>query len=284
MGIEYLSGVKPGDRIDLSRFERKTTQEKEINPDHYLPSLKEGLFNLSKEANKYLDGFLDDEGKISISGKDEKADLALIASQEDAFSRDFYGKKPEDMEAFQREKEKSIPNLTEIALTLLLDKFLKDRFIVARASSYDDYNNGVDNVLIDKKSGEVLCGFDEVVSRVGTSFSAKKEVKMERAMAKGGAKLKYGARLENGKLVRASASNIPAFYIPLDKKELKDLLEALKNEQDKDSSKEVMKKIFSKMLISLSDQISRYNLDDDLKNKTKAVFNKIEEVANFSKN
>jgi hypothetical protein len=38
------------------------------------------------------------------------------------------------------------------------------------------------------------------------------------------------------------------------------------------------------MLISLSNQISRYNLDDDLKNKTKAVFNKIEEVANFSKN
>ena len=180
MGIEYLAGFKPGDIIDLSRFEKKPSRfessfktrnekdrEKTFSPEDYVDILRKDLQEMAKEVNDYFPGFLDEDGKISLAGRDAEKDASLVAIQEDAFSRDFHGNKPEDMETWRRQQEAKDPNLTEMSLTLLLNKFLKKDFIVARASSYDDYNNGIDNVLIDKTSGEVLCGFDEVMVKKG---------------------------------------------------------------------------------------------------------------------
>lgn len=60
-------------------------------------------------------------------------------------------------------REKNPANIAEIATTLLFDKVLNKDFIIVRASTYDDYENGADHLIIDKQSGAVICGLDEAI-------------------------------------------------------------------------------------------------------------------------
>ncbi|MFZ4631613.1 MAG: hypothetical protein ACOYL8_00205 [Patescibacteria group bacterium] len=269
MGIDYLSGIKAGDIIDLSRFEKK---KKEINPEHYLACLKENLLKMAAENNEYFPDFLDNDGKISLSGREAESDKALTLAQEEGFS----ASSGKDLKTWRDATEKKSSNLTEIAITIMLHKILKKDFIVARASNYDDYNNGVDNVLVDKLSGEVVCGFDEVLSNIADDGGAKKEAKLEKIMAKGGARIKYGAKLENGKLVRSEVRNIPAFYMSLSKDELANLLESIKNNPSEIGL--VEENIFNKLINSLEAQALNQDLNESLKEKTSLILKKLKEA------
>jgi len=46
----------------------------------------------------------------------------------------------------------------------LFNKYLGDKLICVRTSEYDDIFNHVDNLLIDKESGEIICALDEVAA------------------------------------------------------------------------------------------------------------------------
>ena len=271
MSIEYLPGIKPGDVIDLSKF-NKSKKEKELTSEStlesYLPFLKETLSNISEKKNLDFPGFLNSSNRIEIAGPDEEADKKLVSTQAKTYSAEA-GKTLED---WNHDTEKNASNLTEMALTVLLHKFLGEDFIIARSSEYDDYNNGVDQVIIYKPTGEVVCGIDEVISKLGEEGSQKKVTKLENIMAKGGAHIKYGAKLEDGKLVRAELRNIPAFYMSLSKLELGELLESLKNNCNKNS--EFEQKTFAKLLDSLESQATKQNLEGDLKIKTDSMLAK----------
>jgi hypothetical protein len=271
MNVEYLAGIKPGDIIDLSRFD-KNKKEKELTKDSnlgaYLPFLNEALTKIAAKKNLDFPGFLNSDNRISIEGRESESDKKIVAINKKTFSA-AAGK---TIESWQRDTEKNPANLTEMALTILLQKFLGEDFIIARSSEYDDYNNGVDQVIIYKPTGEVVCGIDEVISKLGEEGSQKKVSKLENIMAKGGAHIKYGAKLENGQLVRAELRNIPAFYMSLSKLELGELLESLESNPDKKSEYE--QKIFSKLLDSLESQAAKQNLAGDLKIKTDSMLEK----------
>jgi hypothetical protein len=271
MNIEYLSGIKPGDIIDLSKFD-KSKKEKDLTREStlesYLPFLNETLSKMAEKKNLDFPGFLNNNNRIEIAGRDEETDKKLVLNQAKTYSAEA-GKTLED---WNYDTEKNASNLTEMALTVLLQKFLGEDFIIARSSEYDDYNNGVDQVIIYKPTGEVVCGIDEVISKLGEEGSQKKVTKLENIMAKGGAHIKYGAKLENGKLVRAELRNIPAFYMSLSKLELGELLESLKNNRDKNS--EFEQKTFAKLLDSLESQATKQNLGGDLKIKTDSMLEK----------
>ncbi len=270
MAIEYLAGIQPGQKIDLGKFEDR---KKEPNLETYLPYLKNHLAVLSEKINRELPGFVDNEGRIAIEGKTANNDRLLVDVQEDVFSRET-GK---TVESWNIDNEKNPSNLTEMALTVLLQKQLGDDFIVARSSKYDDYNNGVDQVIVYRPTGEVVCGFDEVIGRDGNDGSEKKKEKLERIMAKGGAYIKYGAKLEDGKLVRGEIKNVPAFFMGINKSDLRELLDSLKNNPEKNSEAE--EKIFLKLLESLESQASGQNLDDSLKEKTALMLEKFRRAA-----
>lgn len=274
MGMENFSGFKPGDIIDLSKFEKT---KKEPKWETYLPNLKNSLSTLSEKINQELPGFVDNEGRIVMTGEMAEGDKRLVDAQEDAFSRE-NGK---SVESWNRDNEKNPSSLTEMALTVLLQKQLGDDFIVARSSKYDDYNNGVDQVIVYRPTGEVVCGFDEVIGKDNDNGSGKKKEKLERIMARGGARIKYGAKLENGKLVRGEIKNIPAFFMGINKTDLRELLDSLKNNSEKNSEAE--EKIFNKLLESLESQASGQNLDDNLKEKTASMLEKFRGLANTKK-
>lgn len=264
--IEYLSGIKVGDKIDLSKFEKP---KKDPSFESYLPFLKEGLSKVAAENNRDFANFLDNDGRITIEGKDAASDKSLVAAQEEGFSQGMY----KDLETWRRDSEKNPANLTEMALTIMLHKFLKENFIVARASCYDDYNNGVDQVLVYKLTGEVVCGFDEVLGHDGDDGGQKKEAKLNRMREKGGARVQYGAKMENGQLVRAEVKNIPAFFMSLSKVELRELLESLKNNPKETSA--VEEKIFQKLLGSLEDQTANSQMNNDLRTKTQSALERL---------
>lgn len=249
MPINYLDNINVGDKIDLP--------DKEKKPQEYLSQLKDSMKEISKGHNECIGiNYFDEDLKIITS---QTEDIDFVKQREDEWSS--LDKK--DKERWSKDKERNTANITEMAITLLLDKYLGDRYIVARASTYDDYKNGADNILIDKVSGEIVCGMDGVIGHQGDDGGDVKEKKLKKIMAKGGAEIKYGASLDtNGKIISATCSNVPAFYLSLSKKDLLKLLDGYYSNKE-----DVLLELFNKLKDSINEQISSFkemNLDDNL--------------------
>ncbi|MDI6591712.1 MAG: hypothetical protein QME61_02115, partial [Patescibacteria group bacterium] len=123
----------------------------------------------------------------------------------------FPGLTPEEI---KKEKLKKKGEQLEILTNLIFNKLLGPEFICVRTSLYDDWRNKVDELILEKETGNVVCAFDEVGDIMGPRFEAKKQKILEKNI-KGGAEIKYGLGMENGKLVLKSQENIPIFYLAL---------------------------------------------------------------------
>jgi len=126
-----------------------------------------------------------------------------------------------------------------------------------------------------KKTGAIVCGFDEVITQFKDGNSPKKEEKLKRKMQAGGARLKYGAFIKDGNLERGSRHNLPAFYLALTRQELDDLLPMLagqvsdndsqeKKLSQKSEAEENLKKLFGNLAVSLDNQLRSFSADRNL--------------------
>ncbi|KKU68032.1 MAG: hypothetical protein UX89_C0008G0013 [Parcubacteria group bacterium GW2011_GWA2_47_16] len=122
----------------------------------------------------------------------------------------------------------------EMLKTAIMHKHMGERFIVVRASRYDDYANSVDNVLVDTESGHAICAFDEVSNNsfrsdnlarktkevLDRNFGINAQIKDERQASEAnrseGAKLKYGIKLQDGKMTCEEVDHLPIFLLSLD--------------------------------------------------------------------
>ncbi|MFA6514509.1 MAG: hypothetical protein WCT50_04465 [Patescibacteria group bacterium] len=257
MAIEYLSGIRPGAKIDLSQFANKP---KIPSPETYLPDLNLRLRDLSERLNTQYGDFLENNSQIKMCGKDEEASRALIDAKESVWAKDS-GKTKEMMLA---DREKNPANIAEIATTLLFDKVLKDEFIIVRASTYDDYENGADHLIIDKETGAIICGLDDAI--LGSSIKddgEKKKLKIDKKMEKGGAEIKYGLTInEAGSLERKSLEHIPIFYFNLEKLEMNNILKSLASNNQELTESEML--TYGKLINSLLEQVAKYTADKTL--------------------
>jgi hypothetical protein len=268
MPIEYLPGVKPGAKIDLNnlpsrRFEKKNPPQ----PETYLPPLKLRLVEMSERLNDEYgyQSFFSRGGQIAMT--DRAAEETMTAKEEEWAAET--GKKPED---WRSAREKDPAAIAEMALTLLFDKILHKDFIVARASAYDDYENGADQLIINKKTGAVVCGLDDVLGHQGDDGGEKKEKKIDHKMKAGGATIKYGATVEHSRLVRKDLRHVPLFYFSLSKEELNDLLPAVSGESAGLSNAE--QEVFAKLVDSLAQQSGRFSQDASLHPRLQANLQK----------
>ncbi len=250
MPINYLDNIAVGSKIELP--------EKEKKPQEYLGKLKNSMTDLARENNELLGfNYFDTDLKIITS---QTKDIAFVNQRENEWSS--LDKK--DKKQWLRDKESNTANITEMAITLLLAKFLKDKYIVARASSYDDYKNGADNILIDKESGDIVCGMDEIIGHQGDDGKEVKEGKLKKIMEKGGVEIKYGACLNSARKIEpATCQNIPAFYLSLSKKALLKLLDAYYSNKE-----DVLLELFNKLINSINEQTKNYkemDLDENLR-------------------
>jgi len=124
------------------------------------------------------------------------------------------------------ENEIKMGEIWEMLATAILYKNLGKDFIVVRTSEYDDICNKlgkVDTFILDKKTGHMICAFDEVLA-VTEEKRKEKEARVMEQNLKGGTNLEYGIYLEEGKLKRGQIEHLPVFYLPISALDLKETL------------------------------------------------------------
>jgi hypothetical protein len=125
-------------------------------------------------------------------------------------------------------KDIPIGDVFEMLATAIFSEFLGENFITLRTTEYDDIRNKVDNLIVERKTGNVVCAFDEVGDSNGKRFEEKRSKVLERNWQRGGADLKYGLSYEQQdgqtKLKKGAIYQIPLFYLSLSEEEIKKAL------------------------------------------------------------
>ncbi len=114
-----------------------------------------------------------------------------------------------------RHEERSTGGSAEMAITLTLYRQLAPRYLVVRAARYDDAMHGVDNLIIDRETGEVVAAFDDVADEPGGSREQKKRKRLQAGKRAGGTEVTYGVTFEQGELVRRSFKHVPLFALQI---------------------------------------------------------------------
>lgn len=143
---------------------------------------------------------------------DQKRMEALQKKIEEERERRSLEKRP-----FSPTKEEPAGRLLEMLKTVIFHKFLNRDFFICRSSLVDDSENGVDNVILEKKTGHVICAFDEVADAGGGVYQNKVKEIIRKNVYQGGARLKYGLIFDQQKkkFVPQALSNLPIFYLAL---------------------------------------------------------------------
>ena len=125
-------------------------------------------------------------------------------------------------------------------------------------NSFDDYKNGIDNVIIDKETGGVVCTFDEVNDLAGGSRHDKKMEKIKKKALQGGYSIKYGYTFitdettSKRRLIQKETNNVPTFYLALSNDELKKLISSM---HDTSTISETEREVYEKLIKSLEEQV-----------------------------
>lgn len=126
---------------------------------------------------------------------------------------------------WENQKTKDKNALLEKLAAVIFKKGLGARCLIMHASKLDDYASGVDTILIDKKTNEAICGFDEVHDRKAGEGLTEKNKKIIKQAQKGGVTLKHALTIDGGQARPATLHNILNFYITLDIDELEEALD-----------------------------------------------------------
>ena len=156
----------------------------------------------------------------------------------------------EKKEEFEGKKKKWKDNngeLFEEVMACILHRILKERYLVVRSSDYDDLNNGVDILIIDPETNEVVFLVDNITT-FRDDFEAMKAIedKEDKVLNKnmnGGAEMEYGFAFKeneqshNIELTGERRKGIPIFSMHLYGKELDELLNGMDYDLNNDPSK-----------------------------------------------
>ncbi|MCX6792926.1 MAG: hypothetical protein NTY12_02780 [Candidatus Falkowbacteria bacterium] len=142
----------------------------------------------------------------------------------------------------------------EMMVTVIFRKALGEDYLVMRSSKRDDYQNGVDNIIINTKTNEVICAFDEVQepTLVGKRLG-NKNIKIIDIAVKGGQSIKDGVKFINGNVEKASYNNLPVFYISSDPDQLKKDLQKI-NAKDINNATDFEHELFVKFASTIIQQ------------------------------
>jgi len=215
---------------------------------------KEGLPIMS-------DGRIDMRAFKKVYSKGEMdRDYYYIRQRENSFDEEFYLDKGLSKKEIEEEKLMAEGERFERLKTAILYKVFGEKFAVVRSSRYDDIKNGIDNVIMEKETGNIVCAVDDVAAEENSEkFEEKRKRVMEKNMA-GGGTLKYGIAKNKGK---KCFNNIPVFWLDLSRE---NLIKAEKNfnpleKEPSDDEKELA----SDFIISIKEQIEFFKKKPHLK-------------------
>lgn len=238
---------------------------------------------LNADCSVNMDNF------AGMSGYDVEADKKEIGAKEAewsdanttnenrlAYFSDLGLNTPEARLAYWKNKKEGSENeKLEKAVVVLFHKILRSEFLVVRASTHDDYANGIDTIIVDSKTQKVVGAFDEVKGEEIFKRNRDKKERVRKIAKEGGAKLKYGVNLEKDpqsggqKLVKKEIRNLPLFLVSLTKEELRGMLGGM-NYQLESKVSEAELKVFNQLTASFEEQIKM--LESEKENIPAAVF------------
>lgn len=212
-------------------------------------------YELGESGGIYTKEVIEEDQHL-VDGQDR-----FNSGADDPNTQDFFKKQygisgtPESVvEQYLKNKDAQKSNQAEMAITGLLHKMLKERFIVVRASTYDDYMHGMDNLILDRETGAVICAFDEVLRNESDEPGASKKLdKVKRHALSGGRKAKYGIALEEGKLVRSPLEHVPVFFLELKSTDLENLANDLLENFDKEPTA-LEQRLYALLIASIEEQ------------------------------
>ncbi len=242
---------------------------------------------LNADCSVNMDNF------AGMSGYDVEADKKEIEAKEAewsdanttnenrlAYFSDFKLNTPEARLAYWKNKKEASENeKLEKAAMVLFHKILRPEFLVVRASTHDDYVNGIDTIIVDSKTQKVVGAFDEVKGEEIFKRNREKKDKVLKYAKGGGVRLKYGVNLEKDpqsagqKLVKKEIRNLPLFLVSLTKEELREMLSGM-NYQLESKVSEIELKVFNQLMASFEEQIKM--LEFEKRNIPGAVFANIQ--------
>ncbi len=263
---------KPGDKIDLSKFDKyKKINKKEILNRDLIREQALSKIESEEEYNiEYIkslfkkfgapDNFINNDGAInsnifrmSNGGNLEDEDVDI----------DEKVTKIQDEQVFLK-KEVKDGFLAEKIISIILNKiFNGSNYVIVSSNPYDDNNNGVDQVIININTGETICALDDFVSndtliKVDSSKEDRFTKKVDRIINKKsyGARLKYGAIFKDGRFERlAQLKGLPLAVLRVERglfyKSMRDMDFSISSDQC-DSEK----KLLSYMINSIEEQLS----------------------------
>ena len=201
------------------------------------------------------------------------ADLAGIGAIEQEWQRQApIGSKPENND----DKKLRQGERMEVLKTALFQKYLGKDFIVVRSSKYDDVKNGVDNVIVDRHNGNLVCAFDEVsVSEEGDPVFEEKKSRVMIKNAQGGAKLKYGFSIKDQKITLGPINNIPIFYLAMSPDKIEAALQSFDERGPSEKDRTAFKS-FLDLIMAQVDELTKPGATIQMTVKEKAA--KIGEV------
>lgn len=175
-----------------------------------------------------------------------------------------------------RRKYKHDGSQAEVAIPLALAEALGDRYLVVRTSEYDDFEAGVDHLIIDRQTGLVVCAIDEVVE---SGRTVEKQERSAIKLRRGGSSIKYGLRVVDGRLVKGRLSHLATFIMPIEKQNISGCLKELAAGQSGNFSRQVVANIVASMESQLENLVQ---VDDDRSLDKQALQQAIAKLREFS--
>jgi hypothetical protein len=157
-------------------------------------------------------------------------------------------------EEFEKIINKKRGVIFEKLKVVLFNKHLGEYFICTRTSEYDDYVNGVDNIIVSKKTGKVVAAVDVVsdsLDEVGRRSEEKKE-QAYKTNLNGGANVDYGFTIEGDTIKLTSCKEVPIFCLELSAETVFGTLEHF-------GSPEKERKALRRLLGQMKEQLEKLN-------------------------
>ena len=176
--------------------------------------------------------------------------------------------------------------------TAIFYKYLRKEFIIARSTDYDDIKRHVDNIILDKKTGNIVCALDETTDLENVREKKEEVSKMNEEH---GASLKYGLKYEeeifkspgkrevkNTPKVR-EIPDIPLFYLSIPYEFVEGGMSSFETHLEKVSDMEY--KLYKSFVDLMRDQIKHFpysrsnqNTRTNLSNFSRESFPKFEQT------
>jgi len=135
---------------------------------------------------------------------------------------------------------------------------LGDKLIVVRTSVFDDIKNGVDNLIVERKTGKTICAIDDV-SSLSASFINKTDKIFHQGNTINVKNIKYGLAIKDNKTILTHLERVPVFCIGVPLSSVDQFANNISESIDDEPSPEE-KKLMEYYYKLLEMQIKQYNL------------------------